>query len=60
MFFSLTFFFKLMGDFVRCLQHMNKSRDSKVVVYQKAGILLLLFTIIKIWYYFKSFRSKGS
>ena len=35
-------------------------RDSKVVVYQKAGILLLLFTTIKIWYFFISFRSKGS
>ena len=54
MLFSLTFV-KLMDKFCEVFAANEQVRDSKGFLYQKAGILLLLFTTIQIWYLSKVF-----
>ena len=49
MIFSLNFV-KLTGIFFKVFAANAQVRDSRVFHYQKAGILLLLFTKIRIWY----------
>ena len=49
MLFSLNFV-KSMGNFCKLFAAYKQVRDSTVNLYQIAGILLLLSTIIKSWY----------
>ena len=54
MLFSLNFV-KLIGKFCQVFAAHEKVRDSLVFLYQKAGILLLLFTTTKSLYFSKKF-----
>ena len=54
MLFSLNFV-KLMDKFCEVFAAHEQVIDSKGFRYQKAGIMLLLFTTIQIWYHSKVF-----
>ena len=57
MLFSLNFE-KMVGKLCQVFAAHEHVRDSKVFLFQKAGILDLLFTTIKIWYFSKVFVLK--
>ena len=50
MLFSLNFV-KFMGNFCKVFAAYKQVRDSRVFLYEIAGILLLLSTTINLWYF---------